>query len=223
MHRDLYGLPAEWTRDYDLLLLVSLALVAVIHAFPSPRVRITVVVVRIVVFLVLGLPFGGFLDIRYMLMFSLLLDLNSCFSFPGNAALSAVVMASTTSFLLPVSAFSRVMPAPGFLDWSTFFLFGASFAGLLMLLRRTSDLLGESRTRTRSLDEAISKLMSSSRDYLDYAARVQRESTEHERTRITLELHDVVGQAFTNVYAMMDASLKHPAGSRRKCGSCTRG
>jgi signal transduction histidine kinase len=216
LHRDLYGLPADWTRDYTLLLLVSLLLVAVIYVFPSPRVRFTVVVVRIVVFFVLGLPFGGFLDIRYMLMFSLLLDLNSCFSFPANAVLSSVVMASTTAFLLPVSAFSRVMPAPSLLDWSTFFLFGASFAGFLMLLRRTSDLLGESRTRTRFLDEAIAKLMSSSRDYLEYAARVQRESTEQERIRITLELHDVVGQAFTNIFAMMDASLKHPAGSREE-------
>jgi signal transduction histidine kinase len=216
LHRDLYGLPADWTRDYTLLLLVSLLLAAVIHVLPSPRVRIAVVVVRTVVFFVLGLPFGGFLDIRYMLMFSLLLDLNSCFSFPANAVLSSVVMASTTAFLLPLSAFSRVMPAPGLLDWSTFFLFGASFAGLLMLLRRTSDLLGESRTRTRFLDEAIAKLMSSSRDYLEYAARVQRESTEQERIRITLELHDVVGQAFTNIFAMMDASLKHPAGSREE-------
>ena len=35
MHQDAYGLPAEWTRDYDLLLLVSLALVPVIHIFSS--------------------------------------------------------------------------------------------------------------------------------------------------------------------------------------------
>lgn len=113
MNQGAYGLPAEWTRDYDLLLLVSLALVPVIHIFSSARVRITVVVIRIVVFVVLGLPFGGFLDIRYMLMFALLLDLNTCFAFPGSAALSAVVMACTAVFLAPLSAFSRTMPAPG--------------------------------------------------------------------------------------------------------------
>ncbi len=211
MNQGAYGLPAEWTRDYDLLLLLSLVLVPVIHVFASARVRITVVVIRIVVFVVLGLPFGGFLDIRYMLMFALLLDLNTCFAFPGNAALSAVVMACTAVFLAPLSAFSRAMPAPGLLDWSTFFLIGAAFAGLLVFLRRTSDQLEDSRRKTESLNDAISKLMSSSRDYLEYAARVQRESTEHERTRITLELHDIVGQAFTNIYAMMDASLKHPS------------
>ncbi len=213
LHPGVYGLPAEWTRDYNLLLLVSFLLIPVIHAFSSPRARITVSVIRIIIFVVLGFPFGGFLDIRYMLMFALLLDLNYRFSFPANVALSAIVMGITTTFLAPVSAFSRAMPAPQLLDWSTFFLIGVSFAGLLVFLRRTSDLLAESRRKTTSLDEAISKLMSSSRDYLEYAARVQRESTEHERTRITLELHDIVGQAFTNIYAMMDASLKHPSAS----------
>ncbi len=210
LRRQLYGLPAEWTRHYNLLLLASFLLIPVLH-LPSPRVRVPAAVVRLVAFAVLGLPFGAFLDIRYMLMFSLLLDLNYGFSFPGNVALSGVVMACTVVFLAPLSAFSMAMPSPSLLDWSIFFLIGVSFADLLVFLHRTSDLLEESRRRTRSLDEAISKLLSSSRDYLEYAARIQRESTERERTRITLELHDIVGQAFTNIYALMDASLKHPS------------
>ncbi len=211
LRREFYGLPAEWTRHCDLLLLASFLLIPVIHLFSSIRARIPAAVLRIVAFAVLGLPFGAFLDIRYMLMFSLLLDLNYGFSFPGNVALSGVVMACTVVFLAPLSAFSKARPSPSLLDWSIFFLIGVAFAGLLVFLHRTSDLLEESRRKTRSLDDAISKLMSSSRDYLEYAARVRRESTEHERTRITLELHDIVGQAFTNIYAMMDASLKHPS------------
>ena len=205
-----YGLPPDWSRDYYLLLGISFFLSATIHLSRSLRARVAAGTVKIVVFMIVGIPFGGFLDIRYMLLFSLLLDLN--FRFPAGAAivLSAVVLAGSVVFLLPMSVFSMPMPAPAPIDWATFFFIGASLAALLAHLRRVSDRNEESGARIGALNEIIAKLMSTSRDYLEYAARVERESTENERNRITQDLHDVVGQSFTNIYAMMDASLKHP-------------
>jgi signal transduction histidine kinase len=80
-----------------------------------------------------------------------------------------------------------------------------------VLLRRVSDRYEEASRRVDGLDDAVSGLVGASHAYLDYAAQAERRSTEQERTRITQELHDIVGQAFTNISAMMEASLKHPA------------
>jgi signal transduction histidine kinase len=217
-HKDQYGLPPEWTRDFSLLLGLSLLLLVVIHGMPSLRVRVAAAVVKIVAFLIVGVPFGAFLDIRYILMFSLLLDMSFCFSPPADTILSSAVMAGSVVFLVPISAFSVSMASPRFLDWSSFFFIGASFMLLLSLARRLSERDTENTARIKSLNEFITKLLSTSRDYLEYAARVERESTENERNRITQELHDVVGQAFTNIYAMMDASLKHPPSSPAETG-----
>jgi signal transduction histidine kinase len=217
-HKDQYGLPPEWTRDFSLLLGLSLLLLVVIHGMPSLRVRVAAAVVKIVAFLIVGVPFGSFLDIRYILMFSLLLDMSFCFSPPADTILSSAVMAGSVVFLVPISAFSVSMASPRFLDWSSFFFIGASFMLLLSLARRLSERDTENTARIKSLNEFITKLLSTSRDYLEYAARVERESTENERNRITQDLHDVVGQAFTNIYAMMDASLKHPPSSPAETG-----
>jgi len=205
-----YGLPPDWSRDFSLLLGVSFLLFLVIHLSPSLRARVAAAVLKIVVFVIVGIPFGGFLDIRYMLLFSLLLDVN--FRFPSRAAvaLSAAALAGSVIFLLPMSAFSTALRAPPPIDWAAFFFIGTSLAVLLFYLRRVADRAEESGVRIGALNEIIAKLMSTSRDYLEYAARVERESTENERNRITQDLHDVVGQSFTNIYAMMDASLKHP-------------
>jgi signal transduction histidine kinase len=217
-HRSQYGLPAEWTRDFCLLIGLSFLLLVVVHSVHSLRARVAAAVVKVVAFLIVGVPFGSFLDIRYMLMFSLLVDMSFGFTPPADIALSSAVLAGSIFFLLPMNAFSVSMPSPRLLDWASFFFIGASLTLLLSFTRRLSGRDGENAARIASLNEFITKLMSTSRDYLEYAARVERESTENERNRITQDLHDVVGQAFTNIFAMMDASLKHPPSSAAETG-----
>jgi signal transduction histidine kinase len=46
--------------------------------------------------------------------------------------------------------------------------------------------------------------------YQDYVTHIAEESTSEERKRITRDLHDVVGLAFTNIIAMMNAVTKKP-------------
>ena len=217
-HRGQYGLPTEWTRDFCLLVGLSFLLLVVIHIVPSLRARVAAAVVKIVAFLIVGVPFGAFLDIRYMLMFSLLLDASFGFAPPVATALSAAALGGSALFLVPMNAFSVPMASPRLLDWASFFFIGASLMLLLAFTHRLSAHDEENAARIGSLNEFISKLMSTSRDYLEYATRVERESTENERNRITQDLHDVVGQAFTNIYAMMDASLKHPPSGPAETG-----
>ncbi|MBE3119666.1 MAG: hypothetical protein IMZ50_13050, partial [Candidatus Atribacteria bacterium] len=205
-----YNLPAEWGLQYRIMLAMSLALVVIVHFVPSRRIRVAACVLRILLFLLIGYPFGRFMDTRYIAFFSVAIDLSFSLAWPVNAALSIALLLSSAVFAVPLSIFSAIQPPPHWIDLLAYFLLGSIFLSLLILIQRVMQLRIESNELITDLNEVIPRLMRANRDYLEYAARTAKESTAKERNRITMELHDVVGQAFTNIFAMMDASLKHP-------------
>lgn len=212
------GLPPDWGTHFRVLIGLSLVLLAVMYAVPSRRARVAAGACRLVVFLLLGIPYGRLMDVRYLLLFALLVDVGLALEPPAGAVLSLSALVASAVFVAPLSVFSIRRPPPGWLDLAAFWLLGFSLAGLLAALRRLGRRDAESRRRIAELNEAVSKLIGANRGYLEYAARAARESTASERNRITLELHDVVGQAFTNICAMMEASLKHPASGPEETG-----
>ena len=205
-----YNLPPDWAVQYRIMLAATAALAVAIYTVPLRRFRIIACGIRIVLFFVVGYPFGRFMDIRYLIFFSLAIDLNFALPWPLNIHMSAASLAGCVVYIFPLSVFSVVREAPGWLDILSYFLVQTTFLALLMLLKRFIQFNKESAEHITELGGVISRLIGANRDYLEYAARVARESTEKERGRITIELHDIVGQAFTNIYAMMDGSLKRP-------------
>ncbi len=97
-------------------------------------------------------------------------------------------------------------------------LFFLLFVGLEMAIlekaqsaeRRAENL----ERRIAGLNRNINALTSVNIDFQEYATRVQRESQEAERKRITREIHDIVGYTLMNVQMMMEAALDlHGSGS----------
>jgi signal transduction histidine kinase len=86
------------------------------------------------------------------------------------------------------------------------------------LVRGLLDRLVTERRQNRLLDAAVAQLIDANSGFLDFATMAEQRSTEEERKRITRDLHDIVGQAFTNITAMMDAVIKRPLESAEDTG-----
>ena len=206
----LYALPDSWSLQFAIMLGLSIALVPIIYFVPAKRFRTYACYLRILLLFLIGYPFGRFMDIRYLTFFSVAIDINFALPWPRNLYVSFASLAGCALYVAPLSVFSTIREPPGWLDILSYFLVGSIFLSLVIALQRTIQLKKLSNERITEIDGVISRLIGANSDYLEYAARVARESTEKERERITIELHDIVGQAFTNIYAMMDGSLKRP-------------
>ncbi len=56
------------------------------------------------------------------------------------------------------------------------------------------------------IDRTVRALSEANLDFQELATRVQRETQEQERKRITREIHDIVGYTLTNIQMMMEAA-----------------
>lgn len=205
-----FRLPEDWGVDFAVLLSLSAVSAICMHAIGRNAIKWPATAIRLIVFFIIGVPFGDFLDIEYLLLFSLLLDLGYLFPTPAGIVLSVLAIGISSVLQLPMSIYSVPRPAPGFIGMSLYVLIGTTVSVLVIFLRKALDENDVADGRIKGLNDIVSRLMGANRGYLEYASQVEKETTENERTRIIQELHDVVGKAFTNIYAMMDASLKHP-------------
>jgi signal transduction histidine kinase len=79
----------------------------------------------------------------------------------------------------------------------------ATFVCMLVICReKLVDAVG----RARNLSSTVASLSDANKAFQLYADHIETKTAEKERQRITLELHDTVGYALTNVIVMMNAA-----------------
>ena len=206
-----YDLPGEWTRDFNVLIFLScLFTIAIYTLYMKRKAVLLFFILRSVVFFVIGVPFGNLLDVEYMLLFSLLVDVIFFSRFPANMILSLIILLISISLQLPMSIYYIPRNAPPIISMVSYGLFGMVIIVIMITLRNSIDEKVKDDQLINGMDGMVSRLIDVNKEYLEYATRIKNESTKNERKRIIQELHDIVGKSFMNIFAMMDASLKYP-------------
>jgi signal transduction histidine kinase len=206
-----FNLPLQWTVDFNLLLSLSAVFTLIIYAFHKNRtVLLLFFIFRIILFLIIGIPFGSLLDIEYILLFSFLIDMNLFAKYPLNLISSVVVLILSLFLQIPMSIYNIQREAPNLISMLTYGILGGAAATILIILRKLLDDLIRCNTQIEGMNGLVTRLIGANKGYLEYASKIKNESTKNERSRIIQELHDIIGKSFTNIFAMMDASLKHP-------------
>lgn len=204
------SVPETWTRDFLIFLGISAISSLGMVITGKLSIRILLLSVRIVTILLIGIPFGTRLTTEFYLMTALIIDIS--FALPLKPAIVAVVLSLAASLITQtgISAYYFKTELPFRTDLLSFAAWTAAFS-LIMLY------LNFSRSRmVRISDESdhrrlvIEELIGANRGYMEYASAVEQETADKERKRIITELHDVVGQSFTNILAITDMTEKHP-------------
>jgi len=213
--RDITSLtvPGTWLRDYYIILSLSSLSSLVLVAVKKTPFILLLLAVRVITILLMGIPFGEHLTTEFVLLTALILDIS--FSLPLKPALGVMLFAVSASLAsqmdFKVYDFNAGVPsrvalyAYGF--WIVVF---SMFCLYVNSLRMQFHLKIHESDHRKSV---IEELIGANRGYLEYATTVELETSEKERKRIITELHDVVGQSFTNILAITDMAGKHPPDS----------
>ncbi|RKX89021.1 MAG: hypothetical protein DRP70_05055 [Spirochaetes bacterium] len=207
------SVPDTWIRDFLILLglsaLTSLGLVAV----KKTSMILLLLAIRFITIVLIGIPFGELLSTDFVLLTALILDIT--FSLPLKPALAVLVLGIPVCLVsqmdFSVYYFKAGTPSEVALyaygSWAVVF----SIFGMYINSLRAQFYLKINESDHRKL--VIEELVGANRGYLEYATAVELETSEKERKRIITELHDVVGQSFTNILAITDMAEKHPPDS----------
>jgi len=204
-----YFLPAQWHRDFNILMSVSVFLSLLLLVISNRPARLLIIIIRFIAVILTGLPFGSSLTAETLLMAGLIIDI--CFSLSFNTALLFLITGIGISLItqtnIPVYSVTVFKPSGNNLLLYFASLAGISFLGLLF--RYLVDLLIKRTSELNEKMKIIENLIGANRGYLEYASSIEEESSEKERKRIITELHDVIGQSFTNILAIVNAATKH--------------
>ena len=210
----LSGTGRGWDSDFLVLLSVSGALSFALMFVRVPVAKRYLIASKVLVFLLTTSLAETTPGIDALLATVLLLETGLYF-----VPLAAVAIALCVLVTVPaVYSFFHVLPDK-VTTWRTdgnaffgiapplIFLLALSRIGLLHRLDRA---LGE----MQALDRAARQLTTANAGFLQYASTVEHTTVSNERRRLSRELHDVVGQTFTNITSMMDAVIRNQIESR---------
>jgi len=207
------SVPDTWMRDFLILLgfsaVSSLGLVAV----KGNAVRLLLLAVRFTTIFIIGIPFGEYLSTEFVLLTALILDITFSLPVKPAIAVTALAVAGSAAGQMDFSVYYFPAGVPSKTTLTAYIFWGAAFSFFCLyvnfLRAQYKNKINESDHRGMVIEE----LIGANRGYLEYAAEVEMETSEKERKRIITELHDVVGQSFTNILAITDMAEKHPPDS----------
>jgi len=199
--------PADWFSEFAVLLGLSFSLSIALLFAAKDYLRIIFIYGRLLVVLVASIPEVKLVGIEMTLTTGLILESTTYLAPPRNLLLAAsiVVLAGLSQISLPVWDTRTEVPSAVQIIAYTAFLVTLSIVGIC--LRRLSDALTAERLRNDALNESILQLTNANVGFQHYATTVSERSTEHERRRISREIHDTVGYTLTNIKMMIEASL----------------
>ncbi len=176
------------------LLLISLLLSAAMLAVRQRLVFRVLLALRVGILIAMGYTFGGSASIPALLLLAVLAETALYEPWPANVILGLLIVAA--SILLPGRAGA---------DLAAYAAFGVSVAIAASLAGYYRELTVGDHREIETLQNAVEELTRASRGYMDFASSAEQRSMIEERNRITRELHDTIGYAFTNLIMIMEA------------------
>jgi signal transduction histidine kinase len=198
-------LPLHWRLQFESLLAFSLILSVLPFFYRRPVLIWTVLCLKGVIFLVVGLPMGGYLGIEMTLLTALLIEAIVYTEFVEGLVYSGFVIFLTIIFQHRVRAWGVMLPAASIHDIVSLLLYSTFIVTLTELLRLQNNV--PMKEVNRRFHEATFRLAEINIQLQEYAALAEQQSAADERKSLSREIHDSLGYTLTNLLMMLEAAL----------------
>jgi signal transduction histidine kinase len=195
-----------WLPQFYLLLALATALLLLVPGLSGSTRRLVALSGVMLLEIVLGIPQGPDLALEAVLgtvfIFVVMTEVEG-----GLAYLLCVACALSLSWSQwPITAWGNQIAGASPVSAAllgVYFLFLTWLAGLV---GSRGQKIRHQDEELERIDRSVRALSEANLDFQDLATRVQRETEEEERRRITREVHDIVGYTLTNIQMMMEAA-----------------
>ena len=202
----IHRVPDRWV-GYAVPAIAVSAFLAVVFLFPwRQTVYVLTFLSQWLLVYVVGLPLGDWIGLETLLSAVLIVEvgliaepLTTMLVVPPALAFMAMQQGASSAWYITLPA----VP-PG--DVVAFVSLNVVVATLVVLARMLHLRVLEARDVGTEKDGIIQKLVDANMEYQRYALEVEKTTVQHERERISREIHDTVGYAFTNQRMMLEAS-----------------
>ena len=208
--RELGLLSLQRTQDCLLFTGLSLVLLISLWVVRQPRISAPLVLIQAMVIAFAGVPIQTSLLAEGLLLTGLLPAIGVKFPLRQSLVLSTAAILIVLGMAVVGGSLSVKLRSASVWEVSGLFALGVAAGALATLGRMMAEQLEASREESTTLKRAVGKIADANVRYQEYAAHVAEQSSAEQRKRITRELHDIVGLAFTNVIAMMNAVVSKP-------------
>ena len=212
---DKIGLPVEWRDQFYILLLFSFLLSLGLLLFSRYSYYFwSSIIIRGVILILIGLPFGLNLTIEATLLGVLILEVFANNTLIKSSLLSLLLVVILLKMQIPIIAWDRAIPSPALADQLLFTLFAIVISILAGLIRFLLDNQVFPAELNRHLNDTTLQLAQVNLQLQEYAVLVEREAKINERKRLAGEMHDTLAYTFTNLLMMLEVALALTEGDR---------
>ena len=198
----------EWQEQYPYLLLLLLGLSLLIPIASSRTHRITLLMCKILVYLIVIATKSDFIVLKVFLSTGIFLEIGMYLAKPANYVGLLLFSLLQVFSPIPERACGVTIDDPTMFSVVTmifFSLFMVLFSSMLALITEKMDTLSNSRKVHEDTIERMAKVIT---DFQSYIKIAEQESMIKERNRISRDIHDIAGYTFTNIRMMTEAMMK---------------
>lgn len=193
-------------------MLLSLFLSIFLFFLRSPFYFRLILLLRMAVLLIVSYPFQEYLLIELALLIGLQLEIVGRMSSPDDGIFSGAVAIAGIFFLRLPRRFLLPAQTPSFpeIPLHDFFLFSVALASVTVVayvLKRAFCHIRKQQDLITQLNTNIGVLASANLAFQEFANLAEILAAQKERERITREIHDSSGYAFTNLMALMEVAI----------------
>lgn len=192
---------------YAIPALAVSAVLATVFLFTLPQtIYVIVFLTQWLLVYVVGLPLGDWIGLE--LVFSVILVIE--FALIAHPAVSIPTSVGAIIFMAaqqgPTDAWSVALPpvTPG--DIAGYLIITAIAGAAAAAVRVLTARVAAANAISQEKNAVIQRLVNANMEYQRYALEVEKSTVRAERERISREIHDTVGYAFTNQRMMLEAS-----------------
>jgi len=207
LERSTYDLPPEWSLQFDVLLGLSLCLLLLATLWREAGRAKALIVFAFLCYILLCYPLPSHTGLRIALGMPLIMLTVVVFPLPDHFVIGFAFIGITLLLEGPALVWGRRTsgaPPSDAIGLAAVLVF-------VLALAATLKELAESRRRALGevmrLDSAIDRIADVNASFQEALAVAEEEYVLKERNRITREIHDIVGYAFTNQQMMLEAAL----------------
>jgi signal transduction histidine kinase len=201
------ALPANWFSQVRILILVSLGITGLALTTGRRWLLHLFILLKFFIIVVIGIPFGELLNIEILLFLPFVVEIIYLVGDWSSLAVTLVF----TSFLAfrqtPDSAWGVSIHSARIVDIVILVglcLLTASTAYLLMHFLRLAE---HKELDAQRLDRAMDELTKINLDYQNYTIKLEKETIDKERKRLSREIHDIIGYTMINQLMILQAAL----------------